>query len=281
MKKLLLLAALAASSMAVSAQDDVVNMVYNGNFEEPGYVQAVPEQYTWSPVDQWDDLTVLPGWTLSTGGVWNGVIGLVTGEDNAGDGDLRPEEDYNTLLFRGYTGDGWAKINAAQVVKNLVPGREYTLDFLIAENQGAGSAWTPDPDYGFSVSEVDVNNEGEQIAGREILSIQYTEQNPDLEYCSYKFTAPTDGQVYLNFYLANYYGKNDGNQKSNLWMELDLVRIYSEEGDEEAPNSGVAGIINDAAPVEYYNLQGVRVNKADAKGIYILKQGNKTSKVIL
>lgn len=279
MKKLLLLAALAASSMAVSAQDDVVNMVANGNFEEPGYEQGRPVNeegnyvYTWAPVDTWDNLSVLPGWTLTTGGPWNGVISLITGEDNAGDGDLRPEEDTNTLLFRGYTDNGWAKITASQIVKNLVPDRKYTIDFLIAENQPAGKDWTPGAEYGFSISEVDGDK-----AGKEIMNETYTEANPDLEYYKYEFTAPA-GQVYLTFFLNNNYG--DKNYKETLWMELDLVRIYSEEGDEEAPDAAVAGIINDAAPVELYNLQGVRVNKADAKGIYIIKQGNKTSKVIL
>lgn len=276
MKKLLLLAALAASSMAVSAQDDVVNMVVNGNFEAPGYEQAVPGEYTWEPVNTWDNLSVLPGWTLTTGGPWNGVISLITGEDNAGDGDLRPEEDTNTLLFRGYTDNGWTSINAAQIVKNLVPGREYTLDFLLAENQPDG-AWGPqDPDYGVSISEVDGDG-----AGKVIMEEKNMCEGQDLEPFEYKFTAPADGQIYLRFFLGNYYYEGNQKQNGNLWMELDLVRIYSEEGDEEAPDTSVAGIINDAAPVELYNLQGVRVNKADAKGIYIIKQGNKTSKVIL
>ena len=34
------------------------------------------------------------------------------------------------------------------------------------------------------------------------------------------------------------------------------------------------------APVEYYNLQGVRVNNP-SKGVYILRQGDKTSKVVV
>lgn len=36
---------------------------------------------------------------------------------------------------------------------------------------------------------------------------------------------------------------------------------------------------DDNAPVEYFNLQGVRVNNPD-KGIYIMRQGNKTTKVV-
>lgn len=273
MKNLLLLAALAAASLTVNAQDDVVNMVVNGNFENPNYVQAVPEQYTWSPVDEWMSLTYLPGWNVEkTGGVWNGVIGLVTGEWNAGDGDLRPEDDENTLLFRGYTTNGWTTLNASQIVKNLVPGRTYTLDFLLAQNQPAPD-WAR-KEYGFTISEVD----GE-IAGREILKQTNMCEGVDLEPFAYQFTAPGDGQVFLNFFLLNEYW--DGTVKEgDLWMELDLVRIYSEEGDETAPDTSVAEIIDANAPVEYYNLQGVRVNNAE-NGIFIRKQGNKTSKVIL
>ncbi|MDE6336669.1 MAG: hypothetical protein K2J63_01610 [Muribaculaceae bacterium] len=275
MKKLLLLAALAASSMAVSAQDDVVNMVVNGNFEAPGYVQE-RAAYNWEGAPDELDLSYLPGWQLSTGGIWNGTICVMSGDDYAGDGDLRPEDDYNYLHFLGYYDNGWTTINAAQIVKNLVPGREYTLDFLLAENQPDG-AWGPQaPDYGVSVSEVD--GEG---AGKLIIEEKNMCESQDFEYFSYKFTAPADGQVYLRFFLGNYYYEGNTKQNGNLWMDLDLVRIYSEEGDEEAPEAGVAGIINDAAPVEYYNLQGVRVNKADAKGLYIRKQGNKSTKVIL
>lgn len=45
---------------------------------------------------------------------------------------------------------------------------------------------------------------------------------------------------------------------------------------------GVEGIIVDInAPVQYYNLQGVRVNNPAKGNIYILRQGNKTAKVII
>lgn len=50
-------------------------------------------------------------------------------------------------------------------------------------------------------------------------------------------------------------------------------------------SAGIDGIEMDAdanAPVEYYNLSGIRVNAADATaGIYIVKQGNKVSKKII
>ena len=40
------------------------------------------------------------------------------------------------------------------------------------------------------------------------------------------------------------------------------------------------GISDSDAPVEYFNLQGMRVDKP-SRGIYIRRQGSSTSKVIL
>lgn len=277
MKKSLLLAAFAAAVLPMSAQnplDEVNNLVANGNFEDTNYVQAVPEGYTWDPVNTWQDLSSLPGWTLSTGGIWNGTVCIYAGDEYAGDGDLRPEDDMQYLHFHGYNDNGWTSINASQIVKNLVPGRQYTLDFLIAQNQGEGSNGAPDPSYGFKLSEVDGDK-----AGKIITEASNMAEGQDMVYCSYTFTTPSD-QVYLNFYLDNYY--YEGNKKDDLWMDLDNVRIYSAEGDEETPSAVNEVEIDENAPVEYYNLQGVRVNAAsDMKGIYIRKQGNKSTKVVL
>ena len=47
-------------------------------------------------------------------------------------------------------------------------------------------------------------------------------------------------------------------------------------------NAGVDSIgIELNAPVEYYNLQGVKVNNPEKGGVYVVKQGNKTSKVVI
>ena len=58
---------------------------------------------------------------------------------------------------------------------------------------------------------------------------------------------------------------------------LDNVKVLAAGSDD---GSGVAEIITDVnAPVEFFNLQGVRVANPE-KGIYIVKQGNKVSKKI-
>lgn len=56
---------------------------------------------------------------------------------------------------------------------------------------------------------------------------------------------------------------------------LDNIKVYAADG------SGVAAIEADGnAPVEYYNLQGVRVANPE-NGLYIVKQGNKVSKKVI
>lgn len=50
----------------------------------------------------------------------------------------------------------------------------------------------------------------------------------------------------------------------------------------EAPTSGISDIISgdENAPVEYFNLQGIRVAEP-TPGMYIMRQGSKTSKVVI
>lgn len=56
---------------------------------------------------------------------------------------------------------------------------------------------------------------------------------------------------------------------------IDQIYVIYKENES---GSGVAGIEADEnAPVEYYNLQGVRVASPE-KGLYIVKQGNKVEK---
>ena len=45
-------------------------------------------------------------------------------------------------------------------------------------------------------------------------------------------------------------------------------------------DAGVESIIDANSPVEYYNLQGVKVNNPQ-NGIFVVKQGNKTNKVVV
>ena len=130
MKKFFISAIAVLGLAAAANAQDAKNFVVNGDFEAAGYEQKSP--YGWSPWNEVNELSKLPGWTLRTGGCWNGCIGIVSGEENAGDGELRPETDMNILHFQGYKDNGWTKLAATQVVEGLTVGNEYTLSFLVA-----------------------------------------------------------------------------------------------------------------------------------------------------
>lgn len=68
------------------------------------------------------------------------------------------------------------------------------------------------------------------------------------------------------------------NRKDALLVQAIRVRTYTQNYEGDTAVEGVE--ISDNAPAVYYNLQGVQV-KGDQPGIYICRQGNKTSKVVV
>lgn len=286
MKKFLLLAAAALVAGSTFAQVDN-NKVVNGSFEAEGAESAVPDGYTWDPWNTYDYVTNLPGWETTTGGPWNGGIQLIEEE---GDDYSRPSTDMHYLLYRAYNDNGWTSICAIQVVENLKPGLTYNFQYKVCARfpaaEDTANNYAPDPDFGFQLAEADKNAEGSNIAGKEIMkenlaSEKYegTWENGSTDFYEtnvYEFVAPADGKVYLNIYLTNYYGEK--NKKDSLWMCVDDVRIWSDDDEEGA---GVDAVVVDAnAPVEYFNLQGIRVANPE-NGVFIRRQGTTTSKVRL
>lgn len=69
-----------------------------------------------------------------------------------------------------------------------------------------------------------------------------------------------------------------------VWVDEPNVPItVTFNGKESTPSTGVAGIVADEnAPVEYYNLNGVRVNGNNlTPGVYVKRQGTKVAKVLV
>lgn len=271
MKKILL--SLAAVAMATAAYAQGPNLVVNGDFEASGVEASVPGGYTWDPWNTFANIDVLPGWTLSTGGEWNGITRWM---EEPGDGDMRPEDDTHYLRLLGFNDDGWTDIKASQIVTGLTAGTTYNLDFVMGVNWPKGPALTPDPNYYVSVSEVAGEDAGKEIAKFETPNTDGDFTDQDWMEHSYTFTAPADGKVYLTFVLPNNYGK-DNKHEADLFMDIDLVKIYDPNG-----TGAVNGIVvENEAPVEYYNLQGVRVSGDNYKGVVIRKQGGKSVKIAL
>lgn len=86
------------------------------------------------------------------------------------------------------------------------------------------------------------------------------------QYVDFELTATT--KVWLGL------GK-DGNSSDGYWHPWADIKLM--KWDDNA--AGIAGVVVDDenAPVEYYNLQGVRVANPE-NGLYIVKQGKKVSK---
>ena len=101
--------------------------------------------------------------------------------------------------------------------------------------------------------------------------------HPDLyqNYIEFELTAPKT--VTIGYH-------KDVNQNNYSHPVNDFRLEYFDPnytGNSTVGGSGVADVVIDEnAPVEYYNLQGIRVAEP-ANGIYIVKQGNKTKKVVL
>lgn len=110
----------------------------------------------------------------------------------------------------------------------------------------------------------------------------YTEVNEGC-YWTYEFVGETvkfTNALNPNCFVCQSKG-NQGTWYANVApaaepAEFNLPMVFKNSG-----NSAVTEVVVDEnAPVEYYNLQGVRVENP-AKGLYIRKQGNKVTKVIL
>lgn len=268
MKKYLLLAAMACVAGGMMAQ--VNNKVVNGSFDAEGWTNG-PAPYDWAPEIVY--LNNLPGWTMSTGGEWNGGVIMMSGDDYLGDGDVRPDDDSNYISLHGFDDNGWAPICVLQKIEGLTPGTEYTLDFVVSANWPEGPAWTPDKNYGFKFAEYDGDDEwGAPKMGKEIKSENLASNeninNSDFVPVSFSIT-PTAETCVLQFYYDNTW--STGNKCEGKWMDIDLVRLYD-------PNeSGVATVGVDAAQtIGVYNMNGIRVaDNMDGldsqKGIYVVR----------
>lgn len=293
MKKLLLFAAAALTAGFAFAQDDVPaaeggfqninkrcadaglekNFVVNGNFEDPNYVSTGDPYGDWYPV-RVDELTELPGWTISTGGCWNGVIEVKT---QTPDGYMIFEGNNQYLHMLNCTTNGWTNICARNTVTGLVPGKEYVLDFYVCHQFTDPTEWG-NPDHGFKIYGKDPAGEG--ALGALLYSNNELSAEAEWEYQKFTFT-PVDDEVTLEFWTHNYTG--EGNQSGLCWADFDEVRVFDDStADYTVPNpeTGIQFIDQDNAPLEYYTLQGVRMPAGAAlHGTFIAKQGNRVHKV--
>lgn len=67
-------------------------------------------------------------------------------------------------------------------------------------------------------------------------------------------------------------------QQAAVWENFNKIEIVN---DYILGVDDIIGDVDNIAPVEYFNLQGVKVDRPEPSSIYIVKQGNKVSKILV
>ena len=103
-------------------------------------------------------------------------------------------------------------------------------------------------------------------------------KHPELYRNYVEFTLPEKANVWVGMILVKRPAQAcDGN--NHYWHAFRDFTLEKLEGGAGVENVA-ADLVNANAPVEYYNLQGVRVANPE-NGIFIVKQGNKVSKQVI
>lgn len=132
-------------------------------------------------------------------------------------------------------------------------------------------------DLGFENTQVPDNSwEGMGIdSGDERYGSKFLFTNEELCTNAVEFTLNAETVVSVGLWKKN-------NQPGAYWHPFADLRIEKAVEDESAIEDIVADTVDENAPVEYYNLQGVKVNVENAApGLYIVKQGKKVTKQII
>ena len=94
----------------------------------------------------------------------------------------------------------------------------------------------------------------------------------------YEYVVETAGALNeCNVIFSNGSGSQTGNN-----VKVRNYAIYNMDGDTGQQFSNVNVVINDEdAPIEYYNLQGIRIMQPTTSGVYIIKKGNQVRKTYI
>lgn len=99
--------------------------------------------------------------------------------------------------------------------------------------------------------------------------------NPDLYRNYVEFTLDKKSTVWLGI-------KKDVNAPVYYWNPWRDIKLEMFDPTQSAVENVFTDAVDENAPVEYYNLQGVKVNVENAApGLYIVKQGKKVTKQII
>lgn len=281
MKKLLLMAAAAVSTLAMSAQ---TNFVKNGDFEK---TEGVEQNTPWDWDDTKHNLKALPDWTIKGLDDWCVLAMLV---ESTVDDEYVFDNGKNKQCLHIYRFDdnGWQDGGVEQIVTGLTGGETYTLGAIIALSKGTTVDWD-DPYFRIELMPL---NENKEEFGESNLIDDKDDALAEADYwCPYEkeFTAPASGNVRLRITHNN--TKWDGNHSEGFWMDIDDIAIMTPEDYAQYMESKGQNAINEiatdanAAVLGVYDLNGIRVADSvaalgSAKGFYIVKTTDGAKKVI-
>ena len=277
MKKFLLLAAMAAGTMAASAQ---TNYVVNGDFET---TEGVEHSTPWDWAEETKMLTALPGWDLNLD-AWCVLASLVAPEI---DDEFTFDGNTQCLHVFRFDDNGWQAGTVSQVVKGLTKGEKYVLGAITALSKGTTVSW--DDPY-FSISMLPLDDNGEEYGATELFDDRDDAIAESDIWGAYQheFTAPS---TCVRLTIKHNNTKWSGNHSEGFWMDIDDIAIMTPEDYEEYfENKATASIeeLNadkEAVVTGVYNINGVRVADSiealgDASGLFIIATTNGAKKVI-
>lgn len=95
------------------------------------------------------------------------------------------------------------------------------------------------------------------------------------------FSYPITEDVRTKMNDSNFHGWGDVNITGEGFKIISLKRREHRESNESGVDQIAVDNLDKNAPVEFYNLQGIKVADPANGGIYIRRQGNKVSKIII
>lgn len=242
---------LADASERVGDENIARNYIPNGGFDDPAFQQRLLKGY--DGMDEVYECTSLPGWSIETASLRNGIVQILPHDDSEGNAQY--------VRFYHYTLDGWARITLTATVSGLEPGREYVLDMCVCHSY-ENSTPLAYPDHGFKI----YGKGGELLHFNNAIST-----SDEWQYLRYA-VIPDDDEITIELWSQNFNG--DGNKSGVHTVSWDQVRLYDPQ------TVGIVSITSDK-PAQIYTLQGLPVSSsAPMHGIYLVKRGSQVKKVL-
>lgn len=318
-KKLLLIGVCAFFAAAASAQQKDGNLLKNGDFEASYTTFNHADKQCPEVIEGWDlqkdvdglDKPIVSGKFNNIGqDEWNSfafILDITDGDLSGEGGDLITDDNFQYLRIQRYDWNGWFDSDGIQQTVDVVPGETYSLSCIYRVNAGGTRDKEPAKRH-IRVYEASTNAKGGLVKGAMIFEEQIPHETCD--WTAFSTTGiKTDSETKLIVCLGldGAGGEGDGKpQNENVYIDYDDVvfakggasGVTSMDADKVSVRKLGFNILIDGASagdkIALYDVAGTLlksdVAKADkvmlpvagqARGVYIVKVGNVTKKVVL